>query len=349
MHLAAAMLEYVGHMLFFGLSERWPPSAPENARPTVFGAELLRNGHVARGVRAALVDAATAVEERYPRPAATRSAEEVDALARFRGEATVYSERFEEIESDPGRLASAGDVAKQVDQVLRRMTFAAPPEVSVFVRLQFPPLFVQAFVEKDLRRDPEVRSAVVQGMLGTAGSWGPRGSAELERVIDDRRGIRAGLARIQAAHAAVSADQARQFDRLTASLGVVNTLQSVTEADTPPEVLVHGRFLGEGRRRGYVAVRDRTGRLLARYPIRTGIIALGRAENNAIQLMDPTVSSRHATIRLQPGSVVVVDEGSTNGTLLNGVRIQEPAEIGFGAPVRIGEYLVEVLEAEAFE
>jgi pSer/pThr/pTyr-binding forkhead associated (FHA) protein len=40
-------------------------------------------------------------------------------------------------------------------------------------------------------------------------------------------------------------------------------------------------------------------------------------------LAGPTVSARHATVRIEPIGVVLEDEGSLNGTFVNGERIEQ--------------------------
>lgn len=77
-----------------------------------------------------------------------------------------------------------------------------------------------------------------------------------------------------------------------------------------------------------------------RRPINPPGVVLGRGTDADIQINDPGVSRRHAEIRLMPEGpggvrVVLVDLGSTNGTLVNGRRAAE-AELVDGSTVRIG-------------
>jgi pSer/pThr/pTyr-binding forkhead associated (FHA) protein len=50
---------------------------------------------------------------------------------------------------------------------------------------------------------------------------------------------------------------------------------------------------------------------------------IGRVEDNAFQIAEPSVSSRHCEILLRGSEVVVKDLGSTNGTFINGEKITE--------------------------
>src|SRR3954449_12697811 len=62
---------------------------------------------------------------------------------------------------------------------------------------------------------------------------------------------------------------------------------------------------------------------------------LGR-EGCDVNLMDPEVSRRHATIREQGGSLAIEDLGSTNGTFVNDQRISAVTVLNDGDVVRLG-------------
>lgn len=50
-------------------------------------------------------------------------------------------------------------------------------------------------------------------------------------------------------------------------------------------------------------------------------ISVGRAVTNDCPVVDPTISRKHADLKLVPGGVEVTDAGSSNGTYVNGVQI----------------------------
>ena len=60
-----------------------------------------------------------------------------------------------------------------------------------------------------------------------------------------------------------------------------------------------------------------------RVPLEEEPLVIGRLPECQLRLDDPNVSRRHAEIRRQDGYVTVVDLGSTNGTLVNGVPAKE--------------------------
>ena len=59
------------------------------------------------------------------------------------------------------------------------------------------------------------------------------------------------------------------------------------------------------------------------YPLTKRITRIGRHDENDIILAGPTVSARHATLRVEPIGVVLEDEGSLNGTFVNGERVEQ--------------------------
>lgn len=53
-----------------------------------------------------------------------------------------------------------------------------------------------------------------------------------------------------------------------------------------------------------------------------GMMSLGRKSGNAVVLADPYLSGRHAEIFAEPSGVYLIDIGSTNGTLVNGQKLE---------------------------
>jgi hypothetical protein len=76
-----------------------------------------------------------------------------------------------------------------------------------------------------------------------------------------------------------------------------------------------------------------------RHPIEAPGLVIGRGSNADLRINDPGVSRRHVEFRLQPGpdgaALSMVDLGSTNGSLVNGHRVQH-ALLADGAVVQIG-------------
>lgn len=86
-----------------------------------------------------------------------------------------------------------------------------------------------------------------------------------------------------------------------------------------------------------------SGRLTGtRIPLGTGDILIGRNPECLLVLDDDFASGRHARIFPAQGGWGVEDLGSTNGTFVNDVRIEEPVQFEPGAQLRIGRTTIEL-------
>lgn len=70
----------------------------------------------------------------------------------------------------------------------------------------------------------------------------------------------------------------------------------------------------------------------------SGLLSVGRAVTNDCAVVDPTISRKHADLKVTPGGVEVMDAGSSNGTFVNGVQIDKSLlvpgdEVTFGKVV----------------
>jgi pSer/pThr/pTyr-binding forkhead associated (FHA) protein len=75
-----------------------------------------------------------------------------------------------------------------------------------------------------------------------------------------------------------------------------------------------------------------------------GRVVIGRGAGCDVRLPDPSVSHRHATVRAMGSEYAVVDEKSTNGTFVGGVRLAPatPRPLKSGELVRVGRVWLEV-------
>ncbi|HEX8052527.1 MAG TPA: FHA domain-containing protein, partial [Thermoleophilaceae bacterium] len=77
-----------------------------------------------------------------------------------------------------------------------------------------------------------------------------------------------------------------------------------------------------------------------------GSIVVGRdPEAASFVIDDPEASRRHASIVPSETGVVVEDLASTNGTFVNGERIEGTRDVGAGDEIRIGNTVLEVQSA----
>jgi hypothetical protein len=65
-------------------------------------------------------------------------------------------------------------------------------------------------------------------------------------------------------------------------------------------------------------------------------VVIGRSRQSDVVVDDPNVSRQHAEIRPRGGSWVLTDLGSTNGSVLNGRRIDSPEVLKPGDRIEIG-------------
>ena len=93
-----------------------------------------------------------------------------------------------------------------------------------------------------------------------------------------------------------------------------------------------------------IATHTREGREIARKEIDVGEVTIGRDADRGLVLQSASVSRRHCKIRVDHTGATITDEGSANGVLVNGVRINPntPAPIGPGVNVEIAEFRITV-------
>lgn len=118
-----------------------------------------------------------------------------------------------------------------------------------------------------------------------------------------------------------------------------------------PDVIA-GLIAPTGEASNPLRLRALLGPYLDVYAIRAdGQAALGRAASCDVCLVHESVSRKHASIAARAGHWFLVDESSSAGTFLNGVRLTpgEPSPLGHGDLLRIGPWTfrVEVTPAES--
>jgi hypothetical protein len=74
----------------------------------------------------------------------------------------------------------------------------------------------------------------------------------------------------------------------------------------------------------------------AAFPL-DAVTTLGRDVNNSIVVEDPFASTDHAVLTFRGRAWYVEDRDSTNGTFVNGSRVERVAPLGFGDTVQVGQ------------
>ena len=87
----------------------------------------------------------------------------------------------------------------------------------------------------------------------------------------------------------------------------------------------------------------------ATYSLDSEIMTIGRDPSNTIPVNDPEISRQHARLYTQGGKIVIEDNGSTNGTLIDGNRIAGPHVLKSAEMISLGEDIVFLFEAITFD
>jgi pSer/pThr/pTyr-binding forkhead associated (FHA) protein len=91
-----------------------------------------------------------------------------------------------------------------------------------------------------------------------------------------------------------------------------------------------------------VSAYDRSGRQVASMDLSQGEITIGRDADRQMVLPSASVSRRHARVLIQDGRPCVIDDGSSNGVIVDGVRIGAPTAIGPASQVDLAEFRLTV-------
>jgi len=79
-----------------------------------------------------------------------------------------------------------------------------------------------------------------------------------------------------------------------------------------------------------------------------GTLEIGR-DCDGLLLLDPEVSRRHVQLEVRDGALVVSDLGSTNGTTVNGQKLENAVQIGENDVVKLGGTVIQLVSAELGE
>lgn len=74
----------------------------------------------------------------------------------------------------------------------------------------------------------------------------------------------------------------------------------------------------------------------------TGEAVIGRGAAADVSIPDPSISRRHALVRLEGKTVVLEDLDSSNGTFLNDQRVKMATRAEHGDEIRVGAVALEL-------
>jgi pSer/pThr/pTyr-binding forkhead associated (FHA) protein len=91
---------------------------------------------------------------------------------------------------------------------------------------------------------------------------------------------------------------------------------------------------------------DKDGREVARADLASGELTVGRDQDRQMQLASASVSRRHAKLVVSGTQLLVVDDGSANGVVVNGARIGGPTPVDPRARVELADFRL-VIESQS--
>ena len=80
------------------------------------------------------------------------------------------------------------------------------------------------------------------------------------------------------------------------------------------------------------------GRELDKFLVGKGKVVIGRMPDCDIKIDNPAISRRHAAVEFQGEGYTLADMGSSNGTFLNGKRVEAPSELKPGDVIGIAKF-----------
>lgn len=75
--------------------------------------------------------------------------------------------------------------------------------------------------------------------------------------------------------------------------------------------------------------------------------AVGRVAGNSVRLSDETVSAKHARLSFHGGQWWLEDLASRNGTMVNGLSVEEPLVVTYGDEIHFGRVQVRLEAGES--
>jgi serine phosphatase RsbU (regulator of sigma subunit) len=109
------------------------------------------------------------------------------------------------------------------------------------------------------------------------------------------------------------------------------------EDDSDRTVIGRGMFAPPEAEAGHFLTFTENGVFVHR-PLPVSFCAIGRAPPAEITIASPEISRRHCGIEIKNTHAILTDLGSTNGTWVNGVRIERPTRILSGTHFTLGGF-----------
>lgn len=199
----------------------------------------------------------------------------------------------------------------------KRMVRTMEEEKTISVNHTYAPnSFEFSLSTRDMERLEKVRQALVKELVSVA-----------RRAAADE-----GWKLLGPPHVTLREDPSLKQGTFTVDASVVESQRPEPEAG-PQTQLIQMSLTADAE---LVAV----GKQSRSWPLSKDVLVIGRMEGCDVVLQDPSVSRRHAEIRREGDEWALIDLGSTNGTEVNGVRVNRH-RLAHGDRIAFGETVVE--------
>ncbi len=91
-----------------------------------------------------------------------------------------------------------------------------------------------------------------------------------------------------------------------------------------------------------VSATDREGRVAASLDLEEGELTIGRDADRQLVLPSASVSRRHAKIVIEGEKIMLVDEQSANGVMVNGARVGGPTAVTVASQIAIADFALRI-------
>ena len=95
-----------------------------------------------------------------------------------------------------------------------------------------------------------------------------------------------------------------------------------------------------------IAALDREGREVGHFDLAGGELTIGRDTDRQLILPSASVSRKHARVIVNGGQPMIVDDGSSNGVVVDGIRINQPTPISPMSRIDLAEFRLTVVNLE---